>query len=105
MGAGPQLTVETIAAWAFVRSGRSRPSAAEGGGAPAPALNRRSTRTTLQPPFRPLSFNTVAPHFPVLLLSGPWFASGPLPFCDAEKVGSSIRGHNSGCEQFIYANF
>lgn len=38
-----------------------RPSAVEGGGAPAPALNRRSARTTLQPSSRPLTFKTVAP--------------------------------------------
>ena len=50
-----------MAAIPAAASAGSRPSAAAGGGATAPALNRRSTRPTLQPSLRPLTFKTVAP--------------------------------------------
>src|SRR5690348_4727724 len=43
-----------MAAKLAAASAGSRPSAAAGGGATAPALNRRSTRPTLQPSLRPL---------------------------------------------------
>jgi len=50
-----------MAAKSAAVSAGSRPSAAAGGGAIAPALNRRSTWLTLQPSLRPLTFKTVAP--------------------------------------------
>ena len=56
----PYLSVEAMAARSAGASGGSRPSAAGGGGATAPALNRRPARPTLQPSLRPLTFKTVA---------------------------------------------
>src|SRR5579863_8484916 len=82
-------------AQAVAASAGSRPPAAAGGGASAPALNRRSTRPTLQPTFDPLTFNTVAPSDrEIAAVDGDRAAGHPARLVGGEKQdrADQVRG-------------